>query len=117
MKRLKVWWQAWCLAREAGRILAESPDNSLAHLHASAILRGLHSRALCRNCLKPFDKTPREFSDRFRLRSVMMIPDSEPDPVLCPACFEISVGAFNPNATNIGTSNSGPANLVLQKLN
>jgi hypothetical protein len=116
MKRLKTWWLTWRLAREAARILAESQENTPARMNAEAILRGLHRGRLCRNCLKPFDERPREFSDRFRLRAVMMIPDSEPDPVLCPTCFEISVGAFNRHATNIGTSNSGPANLVIQKL-
>jgi hypothetical protein len=116
MKRVKAWWQAWRLAREAGRLLAESADHSLSHLHAAAILRGLHSRTLCLNCLKPFDAKPRPFSDIFHLRAVLSIPDSEPDPTLCPTCFEIAVGTFNQHATNIGTSNSGPTNLVLQKL-
>jgi hypothetical protein len=116
MKRLKSWWQTWQLAREAGRILAESKDESLARLNAEAILRGLRGGRLCRNCLKPFDARPRSFPDIFRLRAVLSIPDNEPDPVLCPRCFEIAIGTFNPQATNIGTSNSGPTNLVLQKL-
>jgi hypothetical protein len=116
MKRLKSWWQNWQLAREAGRILAESAEDSFARLTAESILRGLRSGRLCLNCLKPFDAKPRTFSDNFRLRAIMSIPDSEADPVLCPSCFETAIGTFNPQATNIGTSNSGPSNLVLQKL-
>lgn len=104
------------LARQASKIIAESPDDSLALMRADAILRGLRAGKLCRNCLSPFDAKPRDFSDRFRLRAIMMIPDSEPDPALCPTCFEISVGTFNADATNVGTSNSGPPNLALQKL-
>jgi hypothetical protein len=45
-----------------------------------------------------------------------MLPDREPDPMLCDSCFETVAAVFNPQATNIGTSNSGPTNLVLQKL-
>jgi hypothetical protein len=116
MKRLKSWWLTWRLAREASRILAESAEDSLARLNAEAILRGLKSGALCRNCLKPFDAKPKLIAEIFHLRAIMSIPDSEPDPVLCPRCFEVAVGTFNPQATNIGTSNSGSANLVLQKL-
>jgi hypothetical protein len=117
MKLLRSWWEAWRLAREAKRILADANDDILARMNAEYILRGLRRGALCRSCLKPFDKRPVERTDIFRLRAILSIPDSEPDPTLCPTCFEISVGAFNAHATNIGTSNSGPANLVLQKLN
>ena len=116
MRSVKAWWGSWKLARQARRIIDESTSDSLAQLRAESILRGLHSGRLCRNCLAPFDAEPRDFSDRLRLRSIMMIPDSEPDPVLCPTCFDISMYAFNAHATNIGTSNSGPTNLVLQKL-
>jgi len=116
MKLLKSWWEAWCLAQDANRILAEAADDSLARMNAEYIMRGLRRCSLCRNCLKPFDKRPVERGDMFRLRAILLIPDREPDPTLCPYCFEISAGTFNTNATNIGTSNSGPPNLALQKL-
>jgi hypothetical protein len=117
MMNLKSWWQAFKLAREAKRIL-DTPEAQMgASLHARVILTALAERKpVCRHCLQKYEPKLRTFSERFHLRSILHIPDSEPDPMLCASCFDIALSTYNPQATNIGTSNSGPPNMVLQKL-
>jgi len=114
MRWLRKWWQTYKLARWATKVLAES---DMASVQAKAILQALAERKpICRTCLKPYDLHARPFGEWFQVRSILMIPDREPDPMLCDSCFEAVVTTFNPHATNVGTSNSGPTNLVLQKL-
>lgn len=116
MDWFKSWVETWKLVRQARRIIIESPENSLSKLKTEAILRGLHNRTLCRNCLQPFDPKTRQFAEVFQVRSILMIPDKELDPMLCDNCFEAVVSTYNLQATNVGTSNSGHTNMVLQKL-
>jgi hypothetical protein len=72
----------------------------------------------CRFCRSPFEYQPRPFSDVVQLRAILLIPDSVPEPIMvCDICFERSVTAFNPEATNVGTRNDGPNNLVLRHMN
>ena len=73
-------------------------------------------KPLCRQCLNIFDPHPWAFSQMFECRSILMLPDSEPDPMLCDGCFQSIVQSFNRQATNIGTSNSSFTNLVLAHL-
>jgi hypothetical protein len=117
MMSLKSWFEAFKLAREAKRIL-DTPEAQMgASLHARVILTALAERKpVCRHCLQKYEPKLRTFPERFQLRNILHIPDSEPDPMLCDFCFDIAVQTYNPQATNIGTSNAGPANLALQKL-
>lgn len=72
----------------------------------------------CRFCRNPFEYRPRPFPEVVQLRAILMVPDSVPEPMpVCDICFERSVTAFNPEATNIGTRNDAPANLALRYLN
>ena len=113
---LKSWWRAWKLARFARKIL-DDPANSSATVNARMILAALaERRPICSHCFNPYEPKPRPFAEMFQVRSILMLPDREPDPMLCDSCFETVAAVFNPQATNIGTSNSGPTNLVLQKL-
>jgi hypothetical protein len=117
MMSLKSWYQAWQLAREAQKVLDSKEAELGASLHARMILTALAERKpVCRHCLQKYEPKLRTFAERFQLRNILHIPDSEADPMLCDSCFDIAVQTYNPQATNIGTSNSGPANLALQKL-
>jgi hypothetical protein len=113
---LKSWWQAWQLARQARKILDTAEADLGASMHARMILTALAERKrVCRHCFAQYEPKDRTFPERFQIRSILQIPDSEPDPMLCDSCFTIAVTSYNPQATNVGTSNSGPANLVLQR--
>lgn len=111
----KSWLEAWRLARMAKTILAD--PNISASVRVQGILLGLAERKnICRHCFQPFEPIERTFSERFQLRAILVIRDSEPDPMLCNNCFQTAVSVYNPQATNIGTSNSAPANMVLKHL-
>ena len=114
----KEWKQRRMLRRSALRILSDPAPSIDALIKARGIINAIaERRALCRHCFEPFEPKERSFPERFQMRSILMLPDSEPDPMLCDPCFTLVSSVYNPHATNIGTSNSGPANLVLQKLN
>lgn len=90
------------------------PD--MATLKVDAVRTALAERKpLCRQCLNIYVPHERPFGQMFECRSILMLPDSEPDPMLCDGCFNSIVYSFNRHATNIGTSNSQPTNLVLQR--
>jgi hypothetical protein len=111
----KSWLEAWRLARMAKTILAD--PSVAATVHVQGILLGLAARKnICRHCFQPFEPKERTFAERFQLRAILVIRDAEPDPMLCDNCFNVAVGTYNPQATNIGTSNSGPRNVVLKEL-
>jgi hypothetical protein len=113
----KRWQEAWKLARVARDILNDPEANATASTNANVILSALAERKpICRHCFNPFEIKERSFPERFQIRAVLMIPDSEPDPILCEGCHSVALATYNPNAANIGTSNSGPSNMVLQKL-
>lgn len=96
---------------------APRPEDAAAMLKVESVRAALAERKpLCRQCLNIFDPHPRSFAETFECRSILMLPDSEPDPMLCDGCFRSIVESFNRQATNIGTSNSQPTNLVLAKL-
>ena len=105
------------LAKQAARI-ADSPEaTALAKANAESILAALaEGRAICKHCFNPFERKPRPWAENVRIRSILMIPDREPDSIFCDACAYSAVAGFNGQATNVGTRNDGPANLVLQRL-
>jgi len=82
-----------------------------------AIVDGLRNRKpVCRRCFAIYTPKEYEFAERFQVRSILHIPDGEPDPMFCDPCFK-SVGAeINHKWTNVGTSNAGPTNLALKHL-
>lgn len=113
----KSWWQIWKLARVAKEIIDDPEANSMASINARMIIAALAERkSVCRQCFNPYDPKTRQFAEMFQVRSILMIPDKELDPMLCDNCFETVVSTYNLQATNVGTSNSGPTNMVLQKL-
>lgn len=117
LKKLQRWIEAIKLARTAREILADPQANIDAIIAMQRILIGLAERKpICRHCFKPFEVKERTFAERFQVRSILMIPDKELDPMLCDECFVTALSVYNPQATNIGTSNSGPANMVLKKM-
>ena len=115
----------WLKTRRDTRILKgqaklilepDSEATERARLHAAIMLDAIKNRRpICRDCMNPYDPHERTQGERFRLRNILMVPDREPDPMLCDNCYERSVSTFNPQATNVGTSNSGPPNMVLQE--
>lgn len=95
------------------------PQASIAAVIAGqAILIGLAERKhICRNCFRVYDPKPHTFAEIFQVRAILMIPDRELDPMFCEDCFTNVLSTYNPQANNIGTSNSGQSNLLLQKFN
>jgi hypothetical protein len=116
-KRFKRWQETRRLARTARLALAD-PQASIASIIAGqAILIGISERKpICRHCFRMYDPKPHSFAEMFQVRSILMIPDRELDPMLCEDCFANVPAVYNSQATNIGTSNSGHANLVLKRL-
>ncbi len=113
-RRLREQWKLWRMAKD---VLQTGEASDMATLKAKAILAAIAARRpICRHCFNPYVPHNREFAEWFQLRSILMIPDRELDPMLCDSCFNIAVTSYNPQATNIGTSNSGSSNIVLQKL-
>lgn len=101
----------------AKTILDDPVANSMASANAKAILTALaERRPICRHCFQPYEPKERSFPERFQIRAILIIRDSEPDPMLCDACFQTAIGTYNPQVTSVGTNNSGHANMVLKKL-
>lgn len=90
----------------------------LSDVQADAIIHTLEKRGpICSFCLNPIrDKAERSEAETFRFRCVLMIPDAVPTPIVCDGCFDTATASYNSRATNVGTSNSGPTNMVLQQL-
>lgn len=100
------------------RAILQSPDASAAAIVAARIIADAiqERRPLCSFCFNRFEPQPREQAEWFRLRAILMIPDIAPDPMICESCFQAAAATFNQQATNVGTSNMGQANLVLRHL-
>ncbi len=73
-------------------------------------------KPLCRQCFNMYVPHPWPRGAMFECRSILMLPDCEPDPMLCDACFGAIVSSFNRQATNVGTSNASATNLALAQL-
>lgn len=73
-------------------------------------------KPLCRHCFRVYEPQKRSPVDWLEFRNILMIPDGEPNPMICDECFAMDVASFNRRSLDVGTSNHGPANLVLQKL-
>ncbi len=116
-KKFRRWQEIRRLERTARLTLAD-PQASIATIIAGqAILIGLSERKpICRHCLRPFEPKEHTFAEWFQIRAILMIPDRELNPMLCESCFETAVSTYNPQATNIGTSNAGHANMILKQL-
>lgn len=116
-KRFRRWLETRRLARTARKTLDDPQANINALVAAQAILIGLAERKpICRHCFKPYEPKVHTFAEMFQVRAILMIPDRELDPMLCEDCFMTTVSVYNPQVTNVGTSNSGHANMVLKKL-
>lgn len=104
------------IARQA-KVITDSPEaTAMAKANAAAILAALaEGRSICAHCHNPFEYRKREWGENVRLRAILMIPDQTRDPMICDPCFTAAIGAFNGQATNVGTRNDGPANLCLQR--
>jgi hypothetical protein len=116
-KRFKRWREVRSLGRAARLTLADPQSSIAAMIAGQAILIGLTERKpICRHCLRPYEPKEHTFAEWFQLRAVLMIPDRELNPMMCESCFETSISTYNPQATNVGTSNAGHVNMVLKKL-
>lgn len=116
LKKLKRWHETWKLAKLAQGILADTTASDMASVNAKAIIAALaERRPICRHCFQVYTPKELSFAERFQIRAILMIPDSELDPMLCETCYANTTSVFNRQATNIGTSNSGHANMVLKK--
>lgn len=119
MKWLKALWQNWKRKDAAlinARLLAEQRQQRLAEALGFNLMDALLNRKnVCKRCFKIYTPTQYEFGERFFVRSILHVPDSEPDPMLCDFCFNSIQQEVNQQMTNIGTSNSQPPNLVLRR--
>jgi hypothetical protein len=115
-KWLKRWLETRRLARTARETLADPQADIKTLIAAQAILIGIAERKpICRHCFKPYEPKEHTFAEKFQVRAILMISDSELDPMLCEDCFVTAASVYNPQATNVGTSNSGHANVVLKQ--
>lgn len=78
---------------------------------------------LCQWCLNPYDERyPRSVGELERLRQVILStgPAATVDLAICDSCHSSVVDAAmehnNESSLDIGKSNSGPPNLLLQKM-
>jgi hypothetical protein len=116
-KRFRRWQETRRLKRTALKALSDPQASVAAMIAGQAILIGLAERKpICRHCFKMYELKPRTFAEMFQVRSILMIADRELDPMLCDDCFVNVSAVYNPQATNVGTSNAGHVNMVLQKL-
>lgn len=95
-----------------------APPQTLSEAKASAVIGIIQRRGpICSFCISPLRDIPeRNPGDVFRLRCVLMILDAVPTPIVCDGCFDTATAAYNSRATNVGTSNSGHANMALASL-
>jgi hypothetical protein len=117
LKWCKRWLETRRLKQTALTALAD-PQASIASIIAGQnILIGLAERKpICRHCFQMYTPKEHTFNEWFQLRAILMIADKELNPMLCESCFETAITTYNPQATNVGTSNSGHANMVLKNL-
>lgn len=95
----------------------QSDSSPEATANADAIRAAIaERRPLCSHCFKFYTPHEHSHAEWFHARSILFLPDSEPNPMLCDDCFNRVVGTFNRHVTNIGTSNSAPTNLLLAQL-
>jgi hypothetical protein len=115
-KRFKRWMETWRLRQTALKTLADPQASVAAMIAGQHILIGLAERKpICRHCFRVYDPKPHTFNEWFHVRAILMIADSELNPMLCEDCFSTVTAVYNPNAANIGTSNSGHNNLALKR--
>ena len=114
-KALKI---ALNLASTAKKTLASNEAEAGALMKALVIQAALRERKpICFHCLNPFEFKERSQGEWSQLRSILLIPDAAPNPMLCDPCAHAAVARFNRMATTIGTSNvHGGDNLVLRHL-
>ena len=115
--RFVRWLENRRLRKTAMKAIADPQASLAAMIAGQAILIGLAERKnICRSCFRVYDSKPHTFAEMFQVRAILMIADKEPDPMLCEDCFTNVSAVFNRQATNVGTSNSGHANMVLKHL-
>jgi hypothetical protein len=113
---IRTWLAQRKFRRVAKAVIASPESDDLARAWANATIAALQEgRSLCGHCMNPFVWHKRPWEDEFVLRSILMIPDSAPMPMMCDSCFETAIAAYNKQATNVGTRNDGHANLVLRQ--
>lgn len=115
-RRFKAGWDFANAAAKKQELLGnEVPTKT--KIAGLAIMDGIRTRKpVCRRCFTIFVPREYEFAERFQVRSILRIPDSEPDPMFCHACFTSVMQEINHQWTNVGTSNSSPTNLALKHL-
>lgn len=117
LRRFKRWLETRRLERTARSTLADPQASIAAIIAGQAILIGIAERKnICRHCFRVYDSKAHTFAEMFQVRAILMISDRELDPMLCEDCFVNVSAVFNRQATNVGTSNSGHANMVLKNL-
>jgi hypothetical protein len=81
-----------------------------------ALVNGLLGRKpVCTRCFSVYAPKAYEFAERFRVRSILAVPDALPDPMLCDSCFNSVMQEYNRQSPNVGTSNASHSNLVLHR--
>jgi hypothetical protein len=116
LRRFKAGWEFARAAEKKQELEQGVPAKT--RIAGMAIVNGIRNRGpVCRRCFAIYTPKEYEFAERFQVRSILHIPDGEPDPMFCEACFRGVVAEVNHKWTNPGSSNSGPPNLLLQHNN
>lgn len=119
LRRLKLALEFIKANEERERVLAREKGSTPAATKIAGLrlVNGLRNReAICTRCFTEYKPKQREFADRFQLRSILQIPDSTPDPMLCDYCWAVTIESFNRFQSNVGTSNAGHSNIALRRL-
>ena len=118
IRRFRIAWAYAKAAERKQQLAAETEDVPIkTKIAGMALVNGLLNReAVCTRCFNRFMPQERDFADKFQLRAILMVPDSAPEPILCDYCWDTTIASYNRQTSNVGTSNHGPPNLALRRL-
>jgi hypothetical protein len=118
MNWLRLIRDSWNFAKAAQKKQELAGQVPLAtHIAGSALVNGLLNRQpVCRRCLSWYSPKEYPFEVWFQVRSILRVQDHLPNPMFCDNCIQSILQETNRKWTNVGTSNSGPPNLALQRL-
>jgi hypothetical protein len=106
-----------------GRAAAERLAQAMEPIEATAKPKPTKFTARCCSCLEPFDREPRTLGELEKLRQVLLVTGyAHTAPIdICDPCYENALASAvrvngHTGLLDIGVSNSGPPNMLLQRL-
>lgn len=116
LKNLKRWMETRSLADTAKKAVADPQVSIDAFLAGQTIISGIRERKqICRFCFRTYELKSYGSIEMLQVKSILMIPDNEPNPMLCDECFTTVFAVYNQQVADVGTSNTGYSNMVLKE--